>query len=239
MRQFRNIISISSGLVLMLAAGSCTKGPVDPTQQPIRLGSMSIGIVASRPGTADFSFRGRVTSFDTRDTLYFIPGGAYKHFVAMRDTLTNDTLRVYYTLPLNLTFRVDTTLRAVVFFKQVESHFALIIKSKNDSLICMVNSMRPDELDTIFAKVGDQQFRVAVGTELHAWRNSACGREGDFNMLFSSRNATVSVPPGQTADLVDADKFYTLANVQNTQRVKDLANCGFAGTEFSFMIIRR
>jgi len=245
MRQLRSIISINNSIagVIVLAAlaiVSCTVDTVDPLSQRTRLGNMQVAIISSRANRTDIEFRGRVTSRDRRDSLYVAAGlGSFKHFVALRDTLTRDTVRVYYTLPLNVQFKVDTTLRVVLIYKQIESRFALLLKTKNDSLVCMIGTLLPNDLEPVQIQSGEQGFRVDVGSDMYASRNTECGREGDYNMIFSTHAGFVDVAPARSGQLQSAEKGYSVYNVANTQVIKDLGTCPNFPTEFAYMIIRQ
>jgi hypothetical protein len=74
---------------------------------------------------------------------------------------------------------------------------------------------------------------------VYTWRNSECGREGDYDMLFSTNTASVSVPPVQNGLLQSGEKSYILWNAANTRLVKDLGTCPDFLTEFSYMILRQ
>lgn len=245
MRQLKSTISTSSRFTYLLVLStlafvSCTKETLEPQSERSTLGLIHVGVVSTLPNATDFQFRGRVVDFDRRDTLFNVPGiGTFNHVTVLRDTLTGDTSWVYYTLPPGEILKVDTTSRTVLIYKKTDAGFALILKSKNDSLIAMVNTLPPSELDTIFTKAGDQGFRAVVGTELHASRNTPCGREGDYNIMFSAADGTANIPPGRRGFLQSGDKIYNVSNVLNTQIIKDLGSCSNFRSAFHFMILQQ
>ncbi|MBX2990656.1 MAG: hypothetical protein KF749_05750 [Bacteroidetes bacterium] len=225
----------------ILAFASCTKETLEPQSERTTLGHILLTVVTSLPNPNDFQFRGRVEGFGgSGDTLLTVPGvGTFNHYTALRDTLTGDTAWVYYTLPPGERLKVDTTSRTVLIYKKTDAGFALILKSKNDSLIAMVNTLPPAELDTLFTKAGEQRFRVVVGTELYTSRNTPCGREGDYNMMFSSAEGSANIPPGRSGLLQTGDKIYNVSNVLNTQIIKDLGSCSNFRSAFQFMILQQ
>ena len=219
----------------------CKLDPKDPDSQRTRLGTMQLAFVASFINTTDFQFGGRLRSYDTRDSSYSETGiGSFKHFFSIRDTTSTDSIRVYYTLPQNLQFHIDTASRRfVLIYKQSESRFALILKTKNDSLVAMISRLLPNELDPVQAKDGAQSFRVARGNNVYLARNTECGREGDYDMVFSINDGSVAVAPARSGQLLSAEKLYSLYNVVNTQIIKDLNSCAGFVPEFAFMIIKQ
>jgi hypothetical protein len=169
MSQLKSIMSTNSQtrivamIVLVctaLLATGCKQDPIDPSSQRTRLGTISVAVVATSGIVAEAEFRGRVISLEPRDTSYTIAPGTFKHLVELRDTLTNRTLKIYFTLPQNAKVKTDTTMRLVCVYKQSGDRSALLLKTKNDSLVCLVGTLPLTELDPVLAK-GGEQVRVA------------------------------------------------------------------------------
>lgn len=220
-----------------LIAASCKLVPVDPSTHRTRLGDIQLAIASGSNSLAEVEFRGRVIRVGGDTTVASI--GSFKGYIRLRDTLTNNVISVLYTLPNNIQVRADTTMRVVCIFKQARGRLALILKTKNDSLVCMMGTMLKTELDSLLRKSGAQGFRVAVGSDVYASRYTECGREGDYNMTFSTNDGSVVIPPARSGSLQNGDKAYAAYNVVNTQLIKNLDTCPNFTPEFAYMIIKQ
>ncbi|MER3524210.1 MAG: hypothetical protein C4326_09125 [Ignavibacteria bacterium] len=222
------------------ALSGCKQDPIDPSIERIRLGEFRVGLITSFTNLNEITMSGRIRAYDTRDSLYEAPGiGSFKHFLSFRDTTTNDTLRLFYTLPSNVNFRIDSTQRFVLFYRKVGERFALLLKTKNDSLVCAFGTLLADEWVFVFNRSGNQGLRVSAGDNVYLARNTVCGREGDFDMIFSAHSGEVRVGPARSALLFSGDKVYAVFNVVNTKLIKDLGRCTDFVPEFAFMILRQ
>lgn len=248
MLQLRNITSINNAgrartactgiLCAVLIVAGCKQDALNTSTPRPRLGDISIAVVRGDSGVSAAAFSARVIKPNGGDTL--VPGvGHFFRHVVLWDSLANRAAAILYSVPRNAFIQSDTNTRVVCFFKRVGSRAALLLKSKNDSLICMIGTLLPDDLASLQAESGAQGFHVASGPNVYTWRNSECGREGDYDMLFSTNTASVSVPPVQNGLLQSGEKSYILWNAANTRLVKDLGTCPDFLTEFSYMILRQ
>lgn len=226
--------------LFMIALLGCKQDPIDPSIERIRLGEFRVAFITTLTNLNEIRLNGRIRAYDTRDSLYEAAGfGSFKHFLSFRDTTTNDSLRLFYTLPSNANFRIDSTQRFVLHYRKVGGRFALLLKTKNDSLVCAFGTLLPDEWVFVFNRSGNQGFRVSVGENVYLARNTVCGREGDFDMIFAAHSGEVRVGPARGALLFDGDKVYAVFNVVNTKLIKDLERCPDFVPEFAFMILQQ
>lgn len=245
MRLSRGITSISKklGFILILMAallGGCKQDPIDDSIQRIRMGEIKAAVLTNRASLSDFEFSGRIRAYDTRDSLYEAPGiGLFKHFISLRDTASTDSVRLFYSLPSNVNFRIDSSQRFTFIHRTIESRFALLLKTKNDSLVCAFGTLLPDEWVFVLNRSGNQGFRVSVGDNLFLARNTPCGREGDFDIVVANNSGSVRVGPARSAVLYSGDKAYAVFNVANTQLIKDSGNCPDFVPEFAVMILQQ
>jgi hypothetical protein len=226
-------------IVVALLSG-CKQDPVDDSIKRIRMGDILVAFISNRTVTPDFEFSGRIRAYDTRDSLFEAPGiGQFKHFISLRDTASTDSVRLFYSLPSNVNFRIDSTQRFTLIYRKIDPRFALILKTKNDSLVCAVGTLLPDEWPFVLNRAGNQGFRVSVGDNLYLARNTECGREGDFDIIVANNSGEVRVGPARSAFLFSGDKAYAVFNVVNTKLIKDLGTCAAFVPEFAFMILQQ
>ncbi|MEO8166686.1 MAG: hypothetical protein ABI623_00475 [bacterium] len=225
-----------SALVLIcMSFLSCKLDPADPNVRRTTLGDVKIMLASTRGNPADVELRGRVTDYDKVDSVY----NTHKHFIEVRDTISGRKDTVYYTLPLSPYLKVDTTLRIVMFYKRIENRFALLIKDKRDSLLCLFGTLLLPDLEQLEIKGGVQGIRIIPGTEARATRNTTCGREGDFNTIFSDKFNSTNVQPAQTSVLFSGEKSYLVANIADTYLIKNLQGCRDSVGQFAYAIIRQ
>jgi hypothetical protein len=86
---------------------------------------------------------------------------------------------------------------------------------------------------------GAQNIRVAPGEVALTSRVTACGREGDFNMLFSDNAGFVSVLPAQQTTFVSGERAYLVVNVASSLFIKNMNACPDSVNEFIYIIIRQ
>ncbi len=243
MRRLLDITSISkrTGLIVIgLLLGGCKQDPIDDSIQRIRMGEILVAYITNRGGAPDFEFSGRIRAYDTRDSLYDAPGiGLFKHFISFRDTASTDSVRLFYSLPSNANFRIDSSQRFTFIHRTIESRFALLLKTKNDSLVCAFGTLLPEEWVFVLNRAGNQGFRLSVGDNLYLARNTQCGREGDFDIIVANNSGEVRVGPARSAVLYSGDKAYAVFNVANTRLIKDLGTCPDFVPEFSMMILQQ
>ncbi len=232
----------TTGLIVVIAAllGGCKLNPIDDSIQRIRMGEITVAFITNRARTPDFEFSGRIRSYDTRDSLYEAPGiGLFKHFLSLRDTASTDSVRLFYSLPANANFRIDSSQRFTFIHRTIESRFALLLKTKNDSLACAFGTLLPEEWLFVLNRAGNQGFRISVGDNLYLARNTQCGREGDFDVIVANNSGNVRVAPARSAILYSGDKAYAVFNVANTRLIKDTGNCPDFVPEFAMMILQQ
>jgi hypothetical protein len=243
MRRLHDITSISKRLgliVISVLLGGCKQDPIDDSIQRIRMGEILVAYITNRANAADFEFNGRIRAYDTRDSLYEAPGiGLFKHFISFRDTASTDSVRLLYSLPSNVNFRIDSSQRFTFIHRAIESRFALLLKTKNDSLVCAFGTLLPEEWTFVLNRAGNQGFRLGVGDNLYLARNTQCGREGDFDIIVANTSGEVRVGPARSAVLYSGDKAYAVFNVANTRLIKDVGNCPEFVPEFSMMILQQ
>lgn len=226
--------------LLLLATPACKQDPIDSSIQRLRLGQFQIALITSLRDSSTIVLNGRIRAYDTRDTLYEAPGvGLVKHFVSFRDTVSSDSLRLLYTLPGNLNFRIDSTQRFTLLYRKIDSRFALLLKTKTDSLVCAFGTLLPEEWVFVLNLAGNQGFRVGPGNNLYLARNTECGREGDFDVIFSTAVGTLSVGPARGALMFSGDKVYAVFTVVNTRLIKGSGRCPNFQPEFGIMILQQ
>lgn len=233
-------------MLLAVALTSCEMSPINVTSPRSRLGEMRAAIVQtgrSTDGVLELDYRGRVTfPMEPRDSSYNLgTKGIFKRRIVLRDTLSGrgDSISLYYAFPSGIAVRIDTLMTFVMHFKQTATGFALILKTKNDSLVCLAGNLFPSELETFQSRTGVQNFHVSSGNDAYLTRNTECGREGDYNMVFTAKSGFVAVPPAKDAELIDGALTYSVYNVINTQIVKTVKTCPTYAGEFAFIAVRR
>ncbi|HXF99928.1 MAG TPA: hypothetical protein VNL69_04050, partial [Bacteroidota bacterium] len=65
------------------------------------------------------------------------------------------------------------------------------------------------------------------------------GREGDFDVIFSTAVGTLSVGPARGALMFSGDKVYAVFTVVNTRLIKDSGRCPNSQPEFGIMILQQ
>jgi hypothetical protein len=215
----------------------CKQDPIDPTSQRLRLGDIRVALSSGSTRLSDSGFSGRIIRFGADTMVSFI--GSFAGYVRIRDSVANRIVSILYTLPNNAQVKVDTTMRVICIYKEKGDKSALILKTKSDSLICMIGTLLLGDLEPVQASSGAQGFRVSIGPDLYASRNTTCGREGDFNMMFATTERIIGVAPARTGQLQSAEKLYALYNVANTQAIKNLGTCQTFPAEFAYMILRQ
>jgi hypothetical protein len=246
---WKETISISSRLLVLLAAVSgltCSLDPSESTSQRSRLGEVKIAVVASyrnTEGVLEMEFRGHVsTPLEPRDSSYTIANvGTFKRRIVLRDTLSTrrDSVTLFYSFPLGLAPRIDPTMTLVFLFKRTATGLGFILKTKSDTLVCMAGTFAGADLETFEAQGGVQNFRVISGNNAHVTRTTDCGREADYNIIFSTNDGSVDVPPTQGASFQSGRYVYTVYNVINTQVVKNVKDCENYSGESAYVILRQ
>jgi hypothetical protein len=242
-------MSISKTLLaftLALLVVSCKSDPLGVTSPRSRLGEMKVAVTASyrnTDGVLEMEFRGRAVSpMEPRDSLYTVAGkGAFKRRIVLRDTFSTrrDSISIYYSFPAGIAVRIDTFMTFVCHYKQTASGFGLILKTKADSLVCLAGNLTGAELESFQPQTGVQNFRVRVGPDAYVTRNTACGREGDYNTFFSVKTGFVSAPPAKGNILKDGALTYSVFNIANTQIVKNIKDCADYAGELGFIAVRQ
>ncbi len=229
-----------------LCGMSCKSDPLGVTSPRTRLGEMKAAVIATyrnTDGVLEMEFRGRVVSpMEPRDSVYNVAGkGAFKRRIVLRDTFSTrrDSITIFYSFPSGIAVRIDTFMTFICHFKQTPTGFGLILKTKADSLVCLAGNLSGGELESFLAKTGVQNFRVSVGPDAYVTRNTTCGREGDYNTLFSVKTGFVGVPPGKNDILKDGALTYSTFNIVNTQIIKNVKNCTSYTGEFAFIAVRQ
>ncbi len=248
MLQSKSITSISKQLLILLlalAGLSCKSDPLAVTSERSRLGDFTLDVAATyraTDGIVEMEFRGRVSfPLEPRDSLYAIPNkGTFKRRIVLKDTLSvrRDSVSIFYTLPPGVVVKVDTTMTLVLHFKRTASGSGLILKTKNDSLICLMGTLTGAELDTLQARTGALNFRVSMGTNAYVARNTQCGREADYNTVFSMNNTFTDVRPAYSSLFSNSARVYAVYNIINTQIVKNVQNCAEYKGEFTYAAMR-
>ncbi len=176
MEQSKNTISISKLAAAVLAVtflvASCKMDLIDQSVQRTKLGDIQIGIAGSLRDSTNLERQGKIISSDPNvDSSYTHPGlaGSFKHFVWLADTARRETLKVYYTLPVAAKIKSDT-IEFVMIYKKVQNRAALLLKTKSDSLVCLMGTLLPQELAWLPTKAGHQNIRVLSGNEAVATR---------------------------------------------------------------------
>jgi hypothetical protein len=126
-----------------------------------------------------------------------------------------------------------------LIYRRIAARFALLLKTKTDSLVCTFGTLLPEEWVFVLNLAGTQGFRVQAGNNLYLARNTECGREGDFDIIFSSSSGEVRVGPARSALMYNGDRLYALFNVVNTRLIKDLGGCRNFEPEFGMMILQQ
>jgi hypothetical protein len=242
-------MSISRFLSVLLLAAlgvSCKSDPMAVTSERSRLGDIKVDVDATyraTDGIVEMEFRGRVSfPLEPRDSLYVIPNkGTFKRRIVLKDTLSpqRDSVSIFYTLPTGLAVRVDPTMTLVMVFKRTATGLAFLLKTKSDSLVCLIGNLSGAELDLVQSRTGAQNFRVIVGQNAYVTRNTECGRESDNNTVFTFNDGMADVPPAKSAGLQSGAYAYAMFNVVNTQIVKNVQNCTNYVGELAYIIMRQ
>ncbi len=219
---------------------SCKLDPVDTNAKRLTLGDVQIALISTLGSRTDIEFRGRIVGYDKIDSIYIAPGlGSYKHFIEVQDTISGERVWVYYTLPLAPYLKVDSTLSVVLIYKKIDTRSALLIKDKRDSLLCLFGTLLRPDLELLEAKGGVQNIRILPGTEPFNTRNTACGREGDFNTIFADNSNSTSVQPAKTSVLYSGEKSYLVANIANSYLIKNIKGCSDSVGQFAYAVIKQ
>ncbi len=243
MEQLKNTTSISKLAAAVLAVtflvASCKMDVIDQNSQRTRLGDIQIAIAGTDVASNDIEVRGRIIESDpNRDSIYTNPrlSGTYKHYIVLDDSTRRDT--VYYTLPVPAKIKSDTV-EFVLIYKKMQNRVALLLKTKSDSLVCLMGTLLPQELAWLPTKAGHQNIRVLSGNEAVATRITDCGREGDFNAFFHISESSANVKPAQTGVLLVDERAYLVANIANTSLIKNTNSCPETVGEFVYVIMQQ
>jgi hypothetical protein len=247
--QSKKITSISRRLIFLLVAAlglTCSLDPSEDTSQRSRLGDLKIAVVASyrnTEGVLEMEFRGHATTpLEPRDSSYTVANvGTFKRRIVLRDTLSSrrDSVILFYSFPLGLAPKIEPTMTLVFLFKRTATGSGFILKTKSDTLVCLAGTLMGSDLKSFEAQDGVQNFRVTSGNNAHVTRTTECGREADYNIVFSAINASVDVPPTGNASFQSGRFVYTAYNVINTQVVKNVKDCENYGGEIAYVILRQ
>ena len=124
--------------------------------------------------------------------------------------------------------------------KRNGKHYGVtFLKTKSDSLICLVGTLLPHNLDSLQGKTGAQNIRVVPGNEAFNTRVTDCGREGDFNTLFHISQGYANLKPAQTAFITVDERIYLVANIANTYLIKNLNGCPETVGEFAYAVLQQ
>jgi hypothetical protein len=184
------------------------------------------------------TIRGNVSAFDTIDTVWTVDGlGSFDHFLEVLDA-TGRRHRFYYSLPGNVRIQVDSGMSVVARLATANGGFNLTVITPQDSLVCLFGTMPFPELSGEIRHTGRQGFAVSLPDQAARYRNTECGREGDYDLDLAWATGSVRIPPAGLV-LLTSGRTYLAANVVNTRIVKTVKSCPGYTNEFAYMIVRQ